>query len=191
LSDEFVALLVAGPKGGRMLFRDVVLGGAQLRRVGIVAGAVLVSTPLVAAAAPRHDAAPARSSAAVAGVVYGGVTADGFGLMVEVSKSRRRIVRMATGLHLPCAAGGFTRGPDGWRNLAISKRGRFSAAFGPEVNRNDDGTTVDAEGTVAGRFNSSRTKVSGTWTLKLTFRDATGVITDTCDTGIVNWTAKQ
>ena len=98
---------------------------------------------------------------------------------------------MAAGLRLTCTSGGVVSGPDGWRDLSISKSGKFRAAFGPETERNDDGTTFDTEGTVSGRFNSSRTRVSGTWTAKLTARDAAGTITDTCDSGIVKWTAKE
>lgn len=180
-----------------MFFRNVVtntarLRPAQLRRAAVLAAAVLAGTPLVAAAAPRHDATtPATITAAPAGVVYGGVTRAGFGVMVEVNKSRRRIVRMHTGLWMQCTSGGVFGVSDGWSNLGISKQRKFGASFGPEVDRNDDGTTTDAEGSVRGRFNSSRSSVSGTWSLKLTHRDAAGTVMDTCDSGVVNWKAKQ
>ena len=173
-----------------MFFRDVVTDAAQLRRATFLATAILASTPLVAAAAPRHDRTSARIAAA-AGVVYGGVTPQGYGLMVEVNKSRRQIVRMHTGLQLSCTSGAGFAVPDNWVRLRISRNGGFSASFGPSVRRNDDGTSVDAEGTIRGKFNSSRTSVSGRWTLKLTARDATGAVTDTCDSGIVNWKARQ
>jgi hypothetical protein len=174
-----------------MYFRDVGTGAAQLRRAALLATAVVASTPLVAAAAPRHDSTPARSSAAAAGVVYGGVTPAGFGLMVEVNKSGRKIMRMHTGLRMQCTSGGVFAMPDNWTNLRVSKQRKFSASFGPEVERNDDGTTTDGEGTVSGKFNSSRSSVSGKWSLKLTHRDAAGTVMDTCDSGIVNWKAKQ
>jgi hypothetical protein len=174
-----------------MYFRDVVTGAAKLRRAALLATAVLASAPLVATAAPRHDGTTARISAAAAGVVYGGVTPDGFGLMVEVNKSRRKVVRMVTGLQMACTSGSTVIVPDNWTDLRVSKRGKFSASFGPAVERNADGTTTDVEGTVSGKFNSSRTSVSGTWALKLTHRDAAGTALDTCDSGIVNWKAKQ
>ena len=44
---------------------------------------------------------------------------------------------------------------------------------------------------MTGRFNKARTRVSGTWTFKATFRDAAGAVVDTCDSGIVNWSAKD
>ena len=169
-----------------MLSRDA----ARVRRAAALAAAVLGSTPLVAAAAPRHDSTTARISAARAGVVYGGVTDDGFGLMVQTNKSGRKIVRMAAGLTLRCTSGGDFNTPDSWSRLSIKKR-KFGATFGPETQQNDDGTTVDVEGAVTGKFNRPRTRVSGTWSLKGTEHDATGAVTDTCDSGTINWTAKQ
>jgi hypothetical protein len=174
-----------------MGFRNVVTDAAPLRRATLLAAAVLAGTPFVAEAAPRHDTTPASSAAATAGVVYGGVTAAGFGLMVEVNKSRSKIVRMHIGLPMQCTSGAFFAVPDNWTNLRVSKQRKFSASFGPEVQRNDDGTTTDTEGTVRGRFNSSRSSVSGTWSLKLTHRDAAATVMDTCDSGSVNWKAKQ
>jgi hypothetical protein len=174
-----------------MFFRNVVTDAAPLRRAALLAVAVLAGTPLVAPAAPRHDSTPAGTSAAAAAVVYGGVTPEGFGLMVEVNKSGRKIVRMHTGLRMQCTSGVFFAVPDNWTNMRVSKQRKFSASFGPEVERNDDGTMTDVEGTVSGKFNSSRSRVSGTWSLKLTHRDAAGTVTDTCDSGIVNWKAKQ
>jgi hypothetical protein len=40
-------------------------------------------------------------------------------------------------------------------------------------------------------FNKARTKVKGTWATTMTFHDAAGAVTDTCESGTVNWTAKQ
>jgi hypothetical protein len=169
---------------------SVITNPAQRRRVAVLASAVLATTPLVAAAAPRHDRTPARISAAAVGVVYGGVTDDGFGLMVETNKSRRKIVRMATGLELRCTSGATFSISDGWSKLSVKKR-KFSATFGPSTQRNDDGTTVDLEGAVSGKFNRSMTSISGTWSFKGTEHDGTGAVTDTCDSGTINWTAKQ
>jgi hypothetical protein len=81
--------------------------------------------------------------------------------------------------------------PDGYRALAVNKQRRFNASFGPTTTRNDDGTTTDFEGSISGTFNKARTKASGRWSLKATDHDATGAITDTCDSGRVSWTAKQ
>jgi hypothetical protein len=175
----------------RMPLPSVMTDPAQRRRTALLTTAVLACTPLVAVAAPRHDSTPARiTTAAAAGVVYGGVTDDGFGLMVEANKSRRQIVRMATGLTLQCASGDTFSTSDGWARLSV-KKGKFSGTFGPSTQRNDDGTTVDIEGVVSGKFNRAKTSISGTWSLKGIEHDATGAVTDTCDSGTIHWTAKQ
>ena len=174
-----------------MLLRKVVIETPWLCRAGVLSVLALASTPLVAAAAPRHDRPSATISAAAAGVVYGGVTPQNFGVMVEVNRSGRRIVRAATGIRLTCTSGRILNVPDGWSRVSVSKSGKFSVAFGPEPDLEEDGSSVEAEGTLAGKFNKSRTSVSGTWTMKATFRDAAGVVTDTCDAGIVRWSAKQ
>jgi hypothetical protein len=161
-----------------------------IRRAGVLAVVALVCLPFVAAAKPRHDPTPARSSAA-AGAVYGGVTPQEFGVMVEVNRSGRRIARMATGLALDCATGPGIAIPDGWSGLRVSKSGKFSQSFGPETQRDADGTSVEIEGSVAGKFNKSRSSVSGTWTFKVSFLDAAGAVTDTCDSGTVSWRARQ
>ena len=83
-----------------MLSHDLATDAVRVRRAAVLATAVLGAAPLAAAAAPRHDSTPARISVVASGVVYGGVTDDGFGLMVETNKSRRNIVRIATGLKL-------------------------------------------------------------------------------------------
>ena len=173
-----------------MLLHDLATDAVRVRRAAVLATAILGAAPLAAAAAPRHDSTPARISAAASGVVYGGVTDDGFGLMVETNKSRRNIVRIATGLMLHCTSGGTFDMADSWSKLAVKKR-KFSATFGPTTQRNDDGTTVDLEGAVSGKFNRSMTSISGTWSFKATEHDAAGAVSDTCDSGTVNWTAKQ
>lgn len=173
-----------------MLLHDLATDAVRVRRAAVLATAVLGAAPLAAAAAPRHDGTPARIGAVASGVVYGGVTADGFGLMVETNKSRRNIVRIATGLTLHCTSGVTFNTPDGWSKLSVTSR-KFSDTFGPLTERNDDGTTVDLQGAVSGKFNRAMTSISGTWSFKATEHDATGAVTDTCDSGTINWTAKQ
>jgi hypothetical protein len=70
----------------------------------------------------------------------------------------------------------------------VASRARASA---PRRCATTTGRPVELEGSVAGRFSKSRASVAGTWTFKLTFHDAAGAVTDTCDSGTVNWRAKQ
>ena len=164
----------------------------RLRRAGVLAVVALVCTPFVAAAKPRHDPTPARSSAAAVGAVYGGVTPQEYGLMVEVNRSGRRIVRMATGLS-PRMHVGERHRHAGRLDEAPGQQEREvqRCASARTTMRDDDGTSVVLEGSVAGKFSKSRASVTGTWTFKLTFLDAAGAVTDTCDSGTVSWRARQ
>jgi hypothetical protein len=157
--------------------------------IGVV-GIVSATAMLLAAAA--SDPRDARASMAARGVVFGGFTPQDWPVAIEVSKDRRRVVRAAIGLTLACAPSGLTaRIPDAYRNLPLSKSGRFSSSFGPNPFPNPDGTTTEFQGSVTGRMNAKRTSMSGTWQLTAVDRDAAGTITDTCDSGKVAWTAKQ
>ena len=161
-----------------------------LRRAGALALAATAAAPVPATAAPRHDSTPGHINEAGPGVVYGGVTSQDFGLMIEVNRSGRRITRAAAGIGLTCTSGMGGGVPDGWVKIAIARSGRFDESF-MNTSENDDGTTVDVEGSFAGRFSRSRSGASGTWTLKATMRDAAGAVTDTCDSGEVTWRVKR
>jgi hypothetical protein len=166
------------------------------RRIGgacAVAAAVLAAltvAPLAAAARPDRGSAHAVATAA-AGTVYGGATAQQFPVVITASKNGRKVVMAHIAIRLNCTSGATITLPDGYRGLSVSKKRKFSAAFGPETNRNADGTTTDLEGTMSGAFNKARTKVSGKWTYTWTDRDASGAVTDTCASGSVSWKAKQ
>jgi hypothetical protein len=166
-------------------FRDT----SGLRRAGVLAIGMLASAPLAAAAEPERGSTLAHSAAA--GVSYGGLTSQGFPVIVEVNKTRRKIVRTIIAIRLTCTAGGFVIIPDSYGRLSVTKTGKFNSSFGPVTQRNDDGTTTDLEGSVRGAFNTLRTKVSGKWSFKGTDHDASGAVTDTCDSGSVSWSAKQ
>jgi hypothetical protein len=164
-----------------------------LRRTGcacaVAASALVASTP-TAAARPEHGS-PRASTAAAGGTVYGGVTPQEFPVAIETSANGRKVIRATIGLRLTCTSGGIFSLPDGYQALAVSKQRKFSAAFGPVTNRNDDGTTTDYQGSLSGAFNKARTKASGKWSLKVTEHDTAGAVTDICDTGNVSWNAKQ
>lgn len=163
------------------------------RRIGwacaIAAGALVVS-PLTAAARPEHGSSRATTAAAGA-TVYGGLTSQGFPVVIETSKNRRKVAQATIAIRLTCTSGGAFAVPDGYTGMSVTKKRKFRASFGPITSRNDDGTTTDFEGSVAGAFNKSRTKVSGRWSIKATDHDASGATTDTCDSGSIRWTAKQ
>lgn len=163
------------------------------RRLGwacAVATGVLAVSPLAAVARPQHGSSRAATAGA-GGSVYGGATAQHFPVVIETSKNGRKVVKASIALRLSCSSGGSVSLPDAYSALSVSKKRKFSGSFGPDTIRNDDGTTTDLAGSLSGAFNKARTKVSGKWSLKATEHDATGAVTDTCDSGSISWTAKQ
>jgi len=149
--------------------------------------AFLVGSPLL----PGAAAQPAPRAAA-AGSTYGGVTSQGFPVIVDVTANKRLVVRVLTAVRLTCApSGGVFTTTDGFRLLVVSRSGRFQASFGPNTQRNPDGTTTDFSGRMTARFNKARTQLTGTWSLTAVDHDAAGAVTDTCPSGALSWRAKQ
>ncbi len=150
----------------------------------------LVVLPLNAAAKPEHGSLRATTTGA-GGTVYGGATGQDFPVVIETSKNGRKVTKAKIAIRLTCTSGSTLTLPDGYTGLTVNKRRRFGTSFGPTTNRNDDGTTMDVQGAISGALNKARTKASGTWSLKVTDHDMSGAVTDTCDSGNINWTAKQ
>ena len=151
---------------------------------------MLVKLALVAVGGTTMVAAGAEAAAVGSGTVFGGFTADEFPVVVETSKSGRKVVRIGLGLEMTCTSGGAFALPDRDDNLRVNGKRRFSRSSTVTL-RNDDGTATAVEFNRAGAFNKARTKVTGTWASKMTFRDAAGAVTDTCESGTVRWSAKQ
>jgi len=160
------------------------------RRLGLV-----IAVPLFMIAAPVATSAgaagvPHARGAASAGAVYGGFSAQDFPVIVEMNKSRRRVVRVGIGIRMTCTSGGAFTVADRYEDLKVSKTGRFSSSF-RDTNRNDDGTTFDREGSISGTLNRARTKITGRWSVKITDHDLAGAVTDTCEAANISWSAKQ
>ena len=149
-----------------------------------------VVAPLDAAARPEHGSSRATTGGA-GGTVYGGATGQDFPIVIETSKSGRKVLNAKIAIRLTCTSGSILIFSDSYKDLTVNKRRRFNMSFGPATNRNDDGTTTDVQGAIRGAFNKARTKASGTWSFKGTDHDTSGAVTDTCDSGNISWTAKQ
>jgi hypothetical protein len=154
----------------------------------------------VAAAAPIAAAqgATASKSKIVQGVFYGGVTAAGYPVVIQLSATGRKVVRATIGLELKCVTPGDITLPDSFKNIPVSKTGRFSHTYGPEEVAADPTTGVlkiQVSGSISGTVNKAKTRVKGTWTQKIvafSAADPTGAtVSDTCDSGVVNYTARQ
>jgi hypothetical protein len=163
----------------------------RLGGLAVVATTAAVGVPLAASANPHISDGPHAHGAAAAGVVYGGRTSQGWPVVIELTKNRRRLVQAVAGLTLNCTSGGVVNLADRYLAGPLGKQGRFRGSFGPDTDRNADGTTSDFEGSISGDLNRARSKVSGRWHYRITDYDTAGNVTDTCDSGSVRWTAKQ
>jgi hypothetical protein len=127
---------------------------------------------------------------AAAGHVVGGVTTQGWPIVIEVDRNGRRVVRVVVGMDLKCTSAGQDSFPYRFEKLRIADSGRFSTAFPPQTQRLQDGTTRDYSGGISGRFNTASTGASGSWHFKESFYDATGAVSDTCQAADIRWSAK-
>lgn len=166
-----------------IVFMTTVAGAASL--TAISAAQPARSTRLV------HRGALAVKAPAPPGVVFGGRTAQSWPIAIEVSKDLRQVVRADVGLHLQCTSGGFSNQFDNYRKLPLSSTGSFTASFSQNGVDVGNGIKADFAGSMKGKLNARRTSGAGTWSLRFVVHDATGAVTDTCDSGLVTWKVKQ
>ena len=156
------------------------------RHVGAQAAAPKDTAPKKSAAAPKGAAAKRGS-----GAVYGGVTPQNWPIVIELDKDAGKVRRIVTGLDMMCTSKENFGTTDGFTDVKLNSKNRFKATYGPQ--RIDAaGTPADIEGAITGRLTKDRSAMKGTWTYKVTFYDAAGATaTDTCESGLVSWKAKQ
>jgi hypothetical protein len=172
-------------------WRRISRSAFRLGALVAVAITAAVGVPLAASASSHDSDGNHARSAAAAGVVYGGRTAQGWPVVIELNRNRRRVVQAVAGIRLDCTSGIVVNLSDRYFNGTVNNRRKFGGEFGPDTRRNADGTSTDLEGSMSGALNRARSRASGRWHLKLTVYDAAGAVTDTCDSGSVRWTAKQ
>ncbi|MBA3748533.1 MAG: hypothetical protein H0W96_13725 [Solirubrobacterales bacterium] len=134
------------------------------------------------------------------GVVYGGVNASsGYPVVIELSKTGRKVVKATMGLELKCTMPGDVTVPDTFKNLPVSKTGKFAFSYGPEEFPATDPASgvskYQAFGSITGTVNKAKTRIVGTWSAKVVAyaaSDPTGAtVLDTCDSGTLSYRAKQ
>jgi hypothetical protein len=163
----------------------------------ILAVAVLTALAVIGPVAASGAATKKKSKApASAAVVFGTVTKQGYPVVVELSKSAKKVVRAAIGLELQCGMPPNITLPDAFTNIPI-KAGKFSDAL-PTTHIAPDASigqpAIDVSASISGQLNKAHTAIKGTWQRKVVIyepSDPTGVaVQDTCET-TVNFTAKQ
>ncbi len=135
-------------------------------------------------------AVPPALAAAQTGHVLGGVTAQGWPIVIELNRTGRQIGQALVGMDLKCTSGDQDSFPYSFRRVSITKQGRFRYSFTPQTQRLPDGTTEDYAGGISGQLNRTGTTASGRWQFKETFYDNTGALSDTCESSNVGWSAK-
>lgn len=161
--------------------------GDWMRRMGVTA---LTSVALSAVGMPAVAVAmPSLARDPAAGRVLGGISAQGWPVVFDISKNERQVVGAISGMALSCASGQRVSLEDAWAKLRISPGGavHVSAAITPAP----VGAGVSIAGgshSMNGRLNRRTGDFKGVWHLQVNFSTSSG--TDSCDSGLVTFELK-
>jgi hypothetical protein len=153
----------------------------------------------VAALASLGVAGPvALAQGATVGTVFGGVTAQDYPVVIQLSKTGRKVVRADIGMDIKCQMPPDIQIPDGVKDIAVSAAGKFTASQPVTRVPADPAAGIpalDVSAKLTGRVNKARTQIKGTWQRKIVLynpADPTGTqILDTCDTGVLSFTLRN
>jgi hypothetical protein len=140
----------------------------------------------------------ALANGATIGTVFGGVTAQEYPVVIQLSKTGRKVVRADIGLDIKCAMPPDIEIPDGVKNIPVSAAGKFTAEQAVARVPADPANgvpAIDVSAKLTGRVNKARTQITGTWQRKIVLYDpsdpTTTKVFDTCDTGVLRFTARN
>lgn len=140
----------------------------------------------------------ALAQGATLGTVFGGVTAQDYPVVIQFSKTFRKVTRADIGLDLACQMPPNIQIPDGVKNIPVSASGSFAAEQPVTRIPADPAAGVpalDISAKLTGKVNKARTSVKGTWQRRVVIynpADPTGTaVLDSCDTGVLRYTAKN
>jgi hypothetical protein len=137
-------------------------------------------------------AVPAVATAASkGGTGYVGFNSSGDPVAIQMARSGKQIAKAAIELRMKCTSGDQFPFIDRYRGVKVSKSGKFRSTFANQVVDEGQGKTAVFSGSLIGKFNKARTKITGTWSLHSDEKDATGAVTDTCDSGTTHFSATQ
>lgn len=157
----------------------------QIVATAVAVVAFIGETGLADAAVARPTAGPA------AGHVLGGVTSQGWPVVITLSSNGMWFAREVVALEMSCTSGGTFTAPAGGGRVAIGPNGSVNAAGtipGSPASAGSSGLTGGSE-SFTGRLNRKRGTFSGTWHMHLSFAMQGGQ-TDECDSGQVSFTAR-
>jgi len=122
------------------------------------------------------------------GRVYAGLTSARLPIVIERSRSGRKVNSMWVSWAAPCQNAGGWAVAEELVNFPVSGAGRFGDTFSDEMKVDGVGTNAFAY-RLAGTAGASR--AAGTLRVEITEKDAAGATTDTCDTTLVSWSARS
>ena len=150
----------------------------------------LSALALVALTAPLASAR-ALAPGPAAGKVLGGLTSQGWPVVLKVSGNAKSIQRVRIGLEMNCTSGASFSVPDGWIRVPILRGGQVDASAAVSPSPASGGSDVSITGgtdSFSGTLNRSSGTFSGTWHQHVDFATSGGQ-SDSCDSGNVTFTA--
>jgi hypothetical protein len=166
--------------------RGTVRGGVAH---GTISATVEVVDPATGAKVTSCRSGTQRWAARSApGRSFAGLTSDGRPIVVERSRDGRMIDSLWVSWLAPCQGEGAWAVGEQLLRFSVSRTGRFGEPFTDDVQPPEGGTRVFA---YLLRGLARTTRVSGTFRVQVTDKDAAGATTDTCDTTLLRWSARS
>lgn len=119
---------------------------------------------------------------------FAGLTSDGRPIVVERSRDGRMLDSLWVSWFAPCQSGGAWGIGEQLLRFRVSRTGRFGEPFTDDVQPPEGGTRVFA---YLLRGLARTTRLSGTFRVEVTDKDAAGATTDSCDTTLLSWSARS
>jgi hypothetical protein len=164
-------------------------------------GCALLIAVLVAAVSPALASesalrGPAESSlathaaraqvAASPDPIWGGLTSQGWPVVVEIPKSEKRVRLGLVALRMSCTSGAVFAQMAGVGNLAIGAAGNVGRTRSISAQPGSGASLTGGSVSFAARLNRQGLTMSGTWHLHLDYLLSSGQ-TDHCDSGTVRF----
>jgi hypothetical protein len=130
----------------------------------------------------------AQPAAAAGSTPYGGYTSEQRPVTLTIAKDGRQIALARTALDINCTDGSGDFEPDAWKSVPLSRSGAFKGEFSEQRGTSFDGKPMVSGGTIAGKVNSRRRTLTGTWSIEHKITQPDGSVV-TCGSGNVKFSA--
>jgi hypothetical protein len=124
-----------------------------------------------------------------AGRILGGLTAQGWPVVLAVSKNEKQVVGTVAGIVLSCSSGQQFPIEDAWARLRIGPAGTVRTSAVIHTSGTSSGTAITGGShSMQGKLNRKTGDFSGVWHVALSFTTSSGP--DQCDSGNVAFRLK-